>query len=78
MDFNPLKIKFVLAVLALIKMTKSTWEKWGWTEEEILVVFKKNPWCMMASENKITGVMDILVNMVGRLRWLQDCQNLFQ
>ncbi|GFZ21827.1 hypothetical protein Acr_29g0009890 [Actinidia rufa] len=54
MGFNPSKVKFVLAVQALIQMTKSTWEKkvdvykkWGWTEEEILVAFKKkNPWCM--------------------------------
>ncbi|PSR85145.1 Transcription termination factor like [Actinidia chinensis var. chinensis] len=72
MGFNPLKVKFVLAVQALIQMTKSTWEKkvdvykkWGWTEEEILVAFKKNPWCMAASEDKINGVMNFLVNNMG-------------
>ncbi|XP_057485877.1 uncharacterized protein LOC130772156 [Actinidia eriantha] len=76
MGFNPLKVKFVLAVQALIQMTKSTWEKkvdvykkWGWTEEDILVAFKKNPWCMAASEDKINGVMNFLVNNMG----LEQC-----
>ncbi|XP_057485227.1 uncharacterized protein LOC130771600 [Actinidia eriantha] len=53
-------------------MAKSTWEKkvdvyrkWGWTEDEILVAFKKHPWCMTASEDKINGVMDFLVNKMG-------------
>ncbi|GFZ21828.1 hypothetical protein Acr_29g0009900 [Actinidia rufa] len=72
MGFNPLRINFVTAVHALRAMAKSTWEKkvdvyrkWGWTEDEILVAFKKHPWCMTASEDKINGVMDFLVNKMG-------------
>ncbi|XP_057467288.1 uncharacterized protein LOC130756732 [Actinidia eriantha] len=72
MGFDPLIMTFVSAVHALRSMTKSTWEKkvdvykkWGWTEEEILVAFKKHPCCMTASEDKINGVMDFLVNKMG-------------
>ncbi|KAI3782449.1 hypothetical protein L2E82_12496 [Cichorium intybus] len=69
MGIDPLKITFMLAVHALRSMSKSTWdkkmetyEKWGWSKDEILVAFKTNPWCMMISEEKIDKVMDFLVN----------------
>uniref|UniRef100_A0A5B7BJP6 Mitochondrial transcription termination factor family protein n=1 Tax=Davidia involucrata TaxID=16924 RepID=A0A5B7BJP6_DAVIN len=72
MGFNPVRMKFVIAIHALRAMSKLTWEKkvevfkkWGWSEDEILVAFGKHPWCMMASEDKITGVMDFFVNKMG-------------
>ncbi|PSR85135.1 Transcription termination factor like [Actinidia chinensis var. chinensis] len=72
MGFDPLTMNFVLAIFALRKMTKSTWEKkvevykkWGWSEDEILAAFKLRPWCMTVSEDKINGVMDFLVNKMG-------------
>ncbi|PSS01495.1 Transcription termination factor like [Actinidia chinensis var. chinensis] len=72
MGFNPSSINFVLAVQFFRGMSKSTWEKkieiykkWGWSEDEILGAFKMRPWCMMASDDKITGVMDFLVNKMG-------------
>ncbi|XP_023527657.1 transcription termination factor MTERF6, chloroplastic/mitochondrial-like [Cucurbita pepo subsp. pepo] len=72
MGFNPLRLNFVIAVLAMRAMSKSTWrkkveiyKKWGWSEEEILFAFRRHPWCMMASEDKINGVMDFFVNKIG-------------
>ncbi|KAK6913797.1 Transcription termination factor, mitochondrial/chloroplastic [Dillenia turbinata] len=72
MGFNPLRLKFVLAIHAKRAMNVSTWErkievykKWGWSEEDVLVAFGKHPWCLMASEDKITRVMDFLVNEIG-------------
>ncbi|KAF5752215.1 hypothetical protein HS088_TW01G00123 [Tripterygium wilfordii] len=72
LGFNPLMSKFVLAVYALRTMTKSTWEmkvdvykKWGWSDEDIILAFSRNPWCMMTSENKIMAVMDYIVNIMG-------------
>ncbi|GMY27689.1 transcription termination factor MTERF15, mitochondrial-like [Fagus crenata] len=72
MGFNPLKLNFVLAVLAMWGMNKSIWERrvnaykrWGLSEEEILVAFRKSPWCIMASEDKIMQVMDFFVNKMG-------------
>ncbi|KAF3456189.1 hypothetical protein FNV43_RR00839 [Rhamnella rubrinervis] len=72
MGFDPLKSNFVVAVFALGTMTKSTWDrkvdiykKWGWSEEEVLQAFRRHPGCMMSSENKITEIMDVLVNKMG-------------
>ncbi|KAA8527474.1 hypothetical protein F0562_034811 [Nyssa sinensis] len=72
MDFNPVRVKFVTAIHALRAMSKSVWKKkmevfkkWGLSEDEVLVAFGKHPWCMMTSEDKITGVMDFFVNKMG-------------
>ncbi|PSR85137.1 Transcription termination factor like [Actinidia chinensis var. chinensis] len=72
MGFDPSRMNFVSAIRALRQMTKSTWgkkveiyKKWGWTDDEIRVAFKLQPECMMASEEKIVGVMDFLVNKMG-------------
>ncbi|GFZ15528.1 mitochondrial transcription termination factor family protein [Actinidia rufa] len=65
MGFNPSRVNFVSAIHASRAMKNSTWEKkvevykkWGWTEDEILVAFKKHPPCIMVSEGKIMWVMD--------------------
>ncbi|KAL0548362.1 hypothetical protein IC582_012811 [Cucumis melo] len=72
MGFNPQQLQFVVAVFALRAMTKSTWDKkvevyrkWGLSEEEIRLVFKRHPWCMVVSEDKINGAMDFFVNKIG-------------
>ncbi|XP_023753632.1 uncharacterized protein LOC111901997 [Lactuca sativa] len=72
MGFDPLKSSFMLAVHAVRSMSKSTWEKkmetykkWGWSEDQILLSFRTDPWCMMKSEEKIDKVMDYLVNKMG-------------
>lgn len=69
MGFNPLKTSFVQAVTAMKAMSKSTWERKSMLiiggvcfEEEILVAFRKNPYCTVASEDEIMRVMDFLVN----------------
>jgi mTERF domain-containing protein len=72
MGFNPLRLNFVLAVLAMWGLNKSIWERrvnaykrWGLSEEEILVAFGKSPWFIMASEDKIMQLMDFFVNKMG-------------
>lgn len=72
MGFDPSKLVFTLAVLARSAQSKSGWEKkvgvykrWGWSDEEILAAFKRNPWCMMSSEDKIMAGMDFFVNNMG-------------
>ncbi|XP_058211854.1 transcription termination factor MTERF15, mitochondrial-like [Rhododendron vialii] len=72
MGFNPMRVTFVIAVQALSSMSKPVWEKkievykkWGLSEDEILVAFGKYPWFMMVSEDKITRIMDFLVNKMG-------------
>ncbi|XP_024022606.1 transcription termination factor MTERF9, chloroplastic [Morus notabilis] len=72
MGFDASKVKFVLAVVAFWTMDESKWQskikaykKWGWSEDEILKAFKKSPWCMMVSEDKLMASMDFLINQMG-------------
>ncbi|CAK7351299.1 unnamed protein product [Dovyalis caffra] len=72
MGFHPSKSQFVVAIIVLRSMRKSTWDKkldvrsrWGLSQEEILAAFVKNPWFMALSEEKIMGVMDLFVNKLG-------------
>ncbi|CAI9771050.1 unnamed protein product [Fraxinus pennsylvanica] len=72
LGFRPSSLKFILAVQAFTAMNKSTWEKkvalykkWGWSEDEIILAFEKHPCCMMMSTDKITAVMDFLINKMG-------------
>ncbi|XP_059654564.1 transcription termination factor MTERF15, mitochondrial-like [Cornus florida] len=72
MGFNPTKMMFGAAIHALRAMSKSTWEKkvevfkkWGFSEDDILVAFRKHPRFMEASEDKIIGLMDFFVNRMG-------------
>ncbi|XP_059654572.1 uncharacterized protein LOC132301325 [Cornus florida] len=62
----------LIAIHALRAISKSTWEKklevykkWGLSEDHILVAFRKYPMFMLASEDKITGIIDFFVNKMG-------------
>ncbi|XP_031265648.1 uncharacterized protein LOC116124079 [Pistacia vera] len=72
MGISPLKIQFVLAIVAKRIMSKSHWErkhdvykKWGWSDKEFLATFSMYPWCMIASVDKITATVDYFVNKMG-------------
>lgn len=72
MGFDPSKAYFSLAMVAKRGMSKSKWDekvdtfkKWGWSEEAILEAFKKQPLCMVASNDKINRVMLFWVNQLG-------------
>ncbi|KAG8369997.1 hypothetical protein BUALT_Bualt14G0071800 [Buddleja alternifolia] len=72
LGFKRLEFKFVLAVHALRSMTKSTWDsklsiykEWGWSEDEIISAFVKEPHSMVVSADKIKKVRDLLVNRMG-------------
>jgi mTERF domain-containing protein len=72
MGFDPMKTVFVLAIQALLKMSKPNLEsklelykRWGWSKDMALAAFKRSPNCMVSSEEKITKTMDFLVNKIG-------------
>ncbi|KAA0049465.1 hypothetical protein IC582_012806 [Cucumis melo] len=72
MGFNPQQLQFVVAVFALRAMTKSTWDKkvevyrkWGLSEEEICLAFRRYPMCMALSEDNINDTMDFFINEMG-------------
>ncbi|CAJ1941038.1 unnamed protein product [Sphenostylis stenocarpa] len=73
LGFNPLKLTFILALLAKRAVSKSLWDakvdvlkKWGWSEDEILVAFRNQPNMMLRSTKKLNAVMEF---WVGRLGW---------
>ncbi|XP_037496101.1 uncharacterized protein LOC105628382 [Jatropha curcas] len=59
MGFCPTKTKFVHALHAIISISKSNWQhkielygRYGWSEDEMLSVFKKHPLCMYVDKHK--------------------------
>lgn len=56
MGFNPKRLMFVHALLALRRLSKSAWEskvvaykKWGCSEEDVFNAFRTSPFCIMFS-----------------------------
>ncbi|XP_021802541.1 transcription termination factor MTERF15, mitochondrial-like [Prunus avium] len=74
MGFHLKKSTFVTALRALCgESSKSIWNRsreiykrsWGWSDNDVVSAFRKNPQCMTLSEKKIMEVMDFLVNKMG-------------
>ncbi|KAK2649779.1 hypothetical protein Ddye_017268 [Dipteronia dyeriana] len=68
LGISPLSSHFVLAIVAK-GFGRTKWEnkvnvfkRCGWSEEEVLAAFCKNPLFMTASKDKLMAVMDFLVN----------------
>lgn len=73
MGFDPKKTVFVLAVhvisgkgnRSIMDRCKEVYSRWGWSEDDIVVAFRKHPNCMILSERKIDSTMEYLVNEMG-------------
>ncbi|KAF5178517.1 Mitochondrial transcription termination factor family protein [Thalictrum thalictroides] len=72
MGLDPSKGSFVTAIGVLSSLSKSSWEakleiykRWGWSEDEVLSIFRKQPICMKSSEKKIMCIMKLLVTKMG-------------
>ncbi|XP_050380103.1 uncharacterized protein LOC126797515 [Argentina anserina] len=71
MGFDPGKSNFVQAMVALSgrkttrRVKEEAYKRWGWSESDTRSAFKMCPNCMIVSEKKIMGIMDILVNKMG-------------
>ncbi|XP_031260292.1 transcription termination factor MTERF15, mitochondrial-like isoform X2 [Pistacia vera] len=72
MGFDPRKCGFIHAMKVFVSMTESTLEQkfdlfrgWGWSDKDIMLVLRKYPICMNASQSKIMNGMDFLVNKMG-------------
>jgi mTERF domain-containing protein len=72
MGFNPLTIIFAEAVITLLSISKLAWErkvdvfkKWGWSEDDVFLAFRRCPRFMLVSEDKIMRVMDFFINKMG-------------
>ncbi|GAU51532.1 hypothetical protein TSUD_413970 [Trifolium subterraneum] len=72
LGFNPSKIIFSIALTAKASVTKTRWKakvdalkKWGWSDEDAVEAFRKKPYCMLTSIEKINLVMSFWVNQMG-------------
>nr|XP_023924122.1 uncharacterized protein LOC112035535 [Quercus suber]POE96041.1 transcription termination factor mterf6, chloroplastic/mitochondrial [Quercus suber] len=72
LGFDPNNLLFVLAIRSMAVMSKSLWEQkveafksFGLSKDEIYAAFKKQPMCMIASENKIRKLMSFFVNKLN-------------
>jgi mTERF domain-containing protein len=72
LGFNPSKIIFSIALIAKASVTKTLWKekvdalkKWGWSDGDALEAFRKKPYCMLTSIDKINLVMSFWVNQMG-------------
>ncbi|XP_042508453.1 transcription termination factor MTERF6, chloroplastic/mitochondrial-like [Macadamia integrifolia] len=72
MGFDPSKSLFIIALNGFVSMNKATWNqkleayrRWGFSEYDILIAFRRYPWFMTPSEKKIMNHMDFFVNKMG-------------
>ncbi|XWS74616.1 hypothetical protein CRYUN_Cryun01aG0013900 [Craigia yunnanensis] len=67
--FEPKEPRFILALRVICSMSKSNWKKkveafmsLGWSEDEVLNTFRKDPLCLSCSEKKLRYLMVFFVN----------------
>lgn len=72
LGFDPTNLLFVLAIRSMAVMSKEYWEKkleaymsFGLTKDEVYSAFKRQPMCMIVSEQKIRKLMDFYVNKLS-------------
>ncbi|KAL5994952.1 hypothetical protein ACLOJK_025009 [Asimina triloba] len=72
MDFDPSTFKFLAAVEVKARLSNLSWEtkfrvyrSCGWSDDQILSAFRREPKCMMISEEKIIRGMDYFVKELG-------------
>ncbi|KAK9923671.1 hypothetical protein M0R45_032078 [Rubus argutus] len=72
MGFHPSYTTFMKALYVISAMDASKWEqkmecysKWGLTEDDVLLAFKKNPLFMSLSEKNLSSKMDFYLNKMG-------------
>ncbi|XP_073220705.1 uncharacterized protein [Cicer arietinum] len=72
MGFNPKQTIFAVAMAAKASLSKARWKekvdafkKWGWSDQDVMEAFRRQPHCMLTSIDKINLVMDFWVNELG-------------
>ncbi|XP_010270366.1 PREDICTED: transcription termination factor MTERF5, chloroplastic-like [Nelumbo nucifera] len=67
--FDPSTTFFLKALHVKASVSKATWEakfalfrNFGWSDNEILLAFRRSPYCMLASKKNIGSKLDFLMN----------------
>ena len=72
LGFTTSKTTFGIALQAKLSVRKTLWEekvdafkKWGWSDEDVLQAFRRQPHCKLVSIDKINLLMSFWVNQLG-------------
>ncbi|RDX70339.1 hypothetical protein CR513_50426, partial [Mucuna pruriens] len=72
MGFDASTSTFCIALLAKRTVNKTRWgekidtfKRWGWSQEQVLLAFRRQPYCMLSSPHKINAVFSYWVEHVG-------------
>jgi mTERF domain-containing protein len=72
MGFRPSKVSFGTALEAKLSVYKILWnekvdafKKWGWSDEDVMEAFRRQPQCMLTSIDKINLLMSFWVDQLG-------------
>ncbi|KAF8395577.1 hypothetical protein HHK36_019527 [Tetracentron sinense] len=75
MGFDPSSLMFVRGLWRLLGINKGIWEvklsvyrSFGWSDAEILSMFRKQPGCMASSEKKISTGLDFFMDKLNFTR----------
>jgi mTERF domain-containing protein, mitochondrial len=73
MGMKPDTTTFITGLTSMVSTKKETWERkmqlymsFGWSEEDVLMAFARQPTCMMLSDDKIKRMMGFFTN---KLSW---------
>ncbi|WVZ10282.1 hypothetical protein V8G54_014812 [Vigna mungo] len=72
MGFDASLSTFCIALVAKRNLGESKWaekidtyKRWGWSQEQVLLAFRRQPYCMLSSCDKINAVMSYWVEQAG-------------
>ncbi|XP_073123927.1 uncharacterized protein [Henckelia pumila] len=72
MGFSPGSANFVVGFGVMRRFCRSSWDKkmdvykrWGYSEDQILLAFRRYPQCIAKSQDKIDAVLDYIINRMG-------------
>lgn len=72
LGFNSSTSTFAVALVAKKTVNETRWaekveifKKWGWSDEHILQAFRRQPYCMLSSAQKIDAVLSAWVDQLG-------------
>ncbi|KAK1295462.1 hypothetical protein QJS10_CPA16g01201 [Acorus calamus] len=72
MGFDPSRPSYLYALHTMLGVSSSNWKRkceayknLGWSEDELLKLFKKHPFCIAMSETKLRKAMEFLTKCLG-------------
>ncbi|XP_042004871.1 uncharacterized protein LOC121753695 [Salvia splendens] len=72
LGFSPDTKGFITGLKVMRQLSNLSWKekvrhytRWGWSEDQVLVVIRKNPRIMSVSKNKITKILNFIINTMA-------------